>query len=220
MDRFEELLHPVTKESFLADHWDRRFLHISADDAAKFRDYPDLADLPAMLGGEITPGRWSAPPQTANASYIDAEGKTRSLSGMPVSVLNQLYNSGFSLCFLPLDHTHPVLKALSQSLQTHTQLPSDNFTTCYLTPPNSGGGMHFDCQHVFFCQVSGEKHWKVSSRTAMYAPPLNFGSSQLRDPQTKAMLQHMGIDLVAPRQLALPWLLQAGSGDDISNSCE
>lgn len=203
MDRFEAMLHPITKASFLADHWDRHFLHIRSDDGAKFREYPGLAELPAMIAGKISPNRWGVPPQTIHASYIDRDGKPRSVNGMSGSALHQLYNAGFSLCFPPMERAHPVLNELVKSVENHTKLPADNAATCYLTPPGSGGAMHFDCQHVFFCQVSGEKHWKISTQTAMYSPPVNLGAEHLRQPEVMGGLQMLGINLKPPEQCEL-----------------
>src|SRR5262249_44843073 len=155
-------------------YWAKQPLHIGGD-PRRFENLPGLSRFPQLLVGRLTGNRWVPRDQKiAQGSFVDSGGKVREIP-IPYSTVPEAYNAGLSLCFDYVDHEDAALPELVKSIQNHTDFPGAVGTTCYLTPPHAGSAMHFDCEHVFFCQVSGRKHWKISRRPAFEAPPVNLG---------------------------------------------
>ncbi len=110
-------------------------------------------------------------------------------------MMEALFNAGSSLCFGPVHARHSELSAFVDSIKTELAIGSDVYMTCYVTPPHSGSTMHYDCQNVFFCQVSGAKHWKYSATPACSYPPMNLDESSLK---SVAHIKSSGIEVVPP----------------------
>ena len=205
IDRFEAMLSPFSADQFLSQYWERSPLHIrNTAQPHKFHELPAIGGLPQLLAGELRPdGRWAKRPVVVQASMLDADQRVRDLGVMPASSFEQLYNAGASLCFSPVDHAHPVLREWVAAVSGHTALAGNVGITCYLTPPRSGGPMHFDAQHVFFCQAEGEKHWRFGTRPAMAAPPFNIVANTLASSDLQAALASAGFEVRRPEDCEL-----------------
>lgn len=197
---FEDLLKPLSIAEFLATSWDKSYHHISASSPSKLDALPGLAQFPKLFCGELGEKFWDSEPYSGivQAGWIDARGNMRRLNVAPAQSAD-LYNAGAALCFAPVESRHSSLAELVQDALGRTGFKEVGTvgTTAYLTPPHSGGPMHFDPQHVFFCQVSGEKHWKVSTAPAMTRPPVNVEAASLDD-HTLNLLAEFGWSLTLP----------------------
>lgn len=200
MPNLEELLYPITLEQFLAEYWDKKFLHIPAVSAKKFAEYPKLKDFPQLFVGDLTEKSWNGTPYSGSifASWSDGKGKVRKMNA-PINQAADLFNAGASLCYGDLTDRHPVLQAIFDDVVSKTGFINNGTVDAYLTPPNSGGPMHFDSQQAFFLQVSGEKHWKLSKKPAMPWPPTNLQAHLFDNPDLGDFIKQMGWDGTAPK---------------------
>ena len=193
MFSFEDLLQPISTSEFLSTYWDKTHVHVQPSSRSKLASLPGLSQFPTLFCGNLTAERWESDAYQGGvqASWLDSLGNLRTLNA-DSSQYSALYNAGASLCFGPVESRHPTLSAFVEDVLKHTGFDGEVWTTAYLTPPHSGGVMHFDNQHVFFCQVSGEKHWKVSTEPAMKWPPVNVLASTLVLPETRQQLVDFG----------------------------
>lgn len=195
---FEEMLKPVSLREFVGRTWDKSILHISGS-PTKLAELPGLSEFGRFLAGNLSNNYWEPPviDGIVLASWTDSLGKVRSV-GITPSQASEFYNVGASLCFQPVDTAHPALQAFAGDVVKHTGFDGHVFTTAYLTPPHSGSAMHFDDQHVFFCQVSGEKHWRISTEPGSKWPPINVVESRVEDALEGA--QQLGWSLQPPSE--------------------
>lgn len=202
MISFNDLLKPYSLNDFLADFWERRpvCLPCEADGATRFSDFPNLEQLPQLLAGNYIAGQWNGGPSHASASILDKNGVACGLGQVPRGMFEQLYNAGVSLCLGPMNYYNKNLKAFVDSVKKGTCITGDIGMTCYVTPPGSGSPMHFDCQNVFFCQVSGTKHWKYSVLPATEYPPVNLVPKFPDFRPTMAALNEVGINVAPPEE--------------------
>jgi ribosomal protein L16 Arg81 hydroxylase len=63
--------------------------------------------------------------------------------------------------------------------------------------------MHFDRQHVFFCQVEGAKNWTISRTVAMDRPPKNLSAVEAADPRVASGLRSHGLTVRPPQDCDL-----------------
>lgn len=205
MDKFELMLSPISKRTFFTEYWDQRPALIRNNATPhKFNDLPSVDRLPQLLAGELHPdAQWTKMHVTVKATILDTTQTVRQLGFVPLSAIEPLYNAGASLCFSPLDGASPALREMTEAVKNQTTLAGDVGATCYLTPPQSGGEMHFDSQHVFFCQVSGEKHWTVSSKPALRYPPIGIGAKTWNGAAVKTAMSEIGLDILPPEECEL-----------------
>jgi 50S ribosomal protein L16 3-hydroxylase len=210
MDSLDQLIAPINIDDFFSHYWYRMPLHIPGV-AQKFARFPGISELPAILSGRLTPGRWvSGPVSSAQASFLDRTGKARNIHAVP-SMWPDLFNAGASLCFSAVDHCHERLKRFVENVTSTIRFPGTIVTTCYLTPPSSGSAMHIDSHHVFFMQVAGKKHWTISNQPAWEDSPINLQLSTLDDVNVKALLDATGVVVRRPEAVGTTELtLNAG----------
>ncbi|MGH9348306.1 MAG: JmjC domain-containing protein [Vicinamibacterales bacterium] len=202
MDCFDDLLAPLDRARFFAEHWGRQSIVI-AGDRRKFGRLPGVAELPAMLAGRLSPERWTAGPfSSAQVTFIDRHGATQRLTA-PSTMWGSLYNAGFSICLGPVDRTHPELVRFVGAFSDTTPYAGSIVTTCYLTPPGSGYVMHFDVQHNFLLQVSGEKHWTYGSRPAVADPVIGMSAPEVAAPAFQKQSAALGVLVAAPADTGL-----------------
>ena len=144
---------------------------------------PSISELILLLNGRYERGEWHSRKITKiNASKVFKGGVVENLSDVAVSDIEKLYNSSYTLCFGDVSHFSPSLEALKKSATSYFGGDDDKvLITCYLSPPNSAGILHYDRQHNFFIQREGAKKWTVSERAAVECPYDNLvysGASQ------------------------------------------
>lgn len=201
MNAFEHLLSPFGVKEFFSEYWHRKPLHIPGSES-KFAHLPGITELPAILSGRFADNRWTGGQiYKAQASFVDRAGNVRKLNAVQ-SMWPDLFNAGASLCFEALHRSDAELTRYVDDIASTTRLPGKIVTTCYLTPPNSGSGMHFDSQHGFFMQVGGKKHWKFSQRAGWKDAPANLELSALT-PDMKTFLESTKVEIETPQQTGL-----------------
>jgi ribosomal protein L16 Arg81 hydroxylase len=176
--KFIDLLFPNDSPAFMANYWNRAPLYIKGD-KAKLITLPSLNSLPSLIAGSIDFSRWVDRGNThCNAYKVNLDGSQDRLNDVPFSMFSQLYNAGYTLCFGDVSQSDPMLLSLVESTKDLTEFKSDALITSYLSPPQSSGIVHYDCQHVFFLQRSGSKCWRVSEQPGKQHPLSNFMYAQ------------------------------------------
>jgi ribosomal protein L16 Arg81 hydroxylase len=194
---FDELLAPFDRARFFAERWGKESIIIEGS-PDKFSRLPGLKELPAILNGDLTAEGWiPGPLGAATVSFIDKQGQIQRLSA-PATMWPRLFNSGFSICFGPVESGHPELRRYIREFSAETTYPGKIVTTCYLTPPGSGYTMHFDSQHNFLVQVSGEKHWTFGTHPAVTEPPTGMSAAEVQSPLFQQQAAMLGITVKPP----------------------
>jgi ribosomal protein L16 Arg81 hydroxylase len=202
MNAFDRLLSPIDVSRFFQEHWHRAPLHIPGD-GSKFADFPGIKEFPSLLSGRFSANRWQGGHmQTAQATFVDKAGNVRKVNAV-ASMWADLFNAGASLCFSAVDQSSEELTRFVQDIASTTRFPGTIVTTCYLTPPSSGSGMHFDCQHGFFMQVAGKKHWKFSRQAAWQDAATNLQASSLKSPRIKTFMESTKMAIATPEETTL-----------------
>jgi ribosomal protein L16 Arg81 hydroxylase len=202
MNVFDRLLSPLDGSQFFREYWHRTPLHIPGD-GSKFSDFPGLKELPSLLSGRFSANRWlGGHMQTAQATFVDKAGNVKKVNAV-ASMWADLFNAGASLCFSAVDQANEGLAQFVKEIASTTPLPGTIVTTCYLTPPSSGSGMHFDSQHVFFMQVAGKKHWKFSQQAAWQDAATNLQASSLKAPAIKTFMESAQMAIASPEETGL-----------------
>lgn len=197
--RIEDIVAPIGFAEFLRSYWDHQPLHISGT-RDKFRALPGIESLPRMLAGTLTREGWSLPSTThCNAYRIGLDGQRQHFDGATADSYAKLYNNGFTLCFGDVASSDSELAELVHSSKELSRFQTKVVATCYLSPPESSGVVHFDSQHVFFIQRAGTKRWRVSKEPGRKNPIRNFMYSSEAGGEM-ARLRIAGYDIKVPAE--------------------
>lgn len=197
--RVEEVVAPFELCAFLRQEWGRGPIHIRGSDR-KFDALPSMESLPRMLAGSLTEKSWVLPTTAhCNAYRVDLDGTSHLIDGVSSDSYAKLYNSGYTLCFGDVSSCDAELSELRESALSLSRFRSTAVVTCYASPPDSSGIVHFDSQHVFFIQRAGMKRWRVSREPGKRHPLRNFMYSAEAGAQM-AELKSAGYDIKPPAE--------------------
>lgn len=164
-----DLLAPVSTETFYAEYWGRKPLHIPGS-AAKLAPIMSWDILTALLNQA---GIWS--PNTLKL-MMDAEpvpsrsycrsGPTREgPSGLVVdlSMVRSWLQRGASLVLNRIDTLAPGLREMADALARETCAPIQSNLYCSWRA-HQAFPLHFDTHDVFALHIAGEKAWRIYQR--------------------------------------------------------
>jgi ribosomal protein L16 Arg81 hydroxylase len=183
MRTLADLLAPITPERFLAQHWERRPLHISRTTPGYYDPLltKQTIDTAIASGGLRFPGIQLA----KGGGFVMPEAFTRSIragddifTGVPIlERVREEYQSGATISLPGFHRAWPPLGALTAAIEAQMSHPVH--TNIYLTPGAAAGFTpHFDTHEVFVLQIAGTKHWVI------YPPPIELPHrSQPFDPR-------------------------------------
>jgi ribosomal protein L16 Arg81 hydroxylase len=197
MISFDDFLNPLSRSAFMSQYWDRLPVHIANKTGRKFAELPGLDEFPSLFSGTLTPTSWNIYGEIIQASWTDRSGSSRTVVA-PAAQAGAFYSAGASVCFSDVHTRHPALLELVGEVARFAAHAGEILTTAYLTPPRASGAMHFDSQHVFLCQTSGAKHWKISRTPALKWPPRNLEASYVDDPHVRAAVAAYNLDFQSP----------------------
>jgi ribosomal protein L16 Arg81 hydroxylase/predicted enzyme related to lactoylglutathione lyase len=161
----ETLVHPLTCETFLSEHWQRRPVHLTGwperfaglfDRAALHRalERQHELDLSVRVSG-------------------DREGDDGGASAhllVDATETESYLRAGTSLCVDPVDRADPAVASLAKSLQVGLGHVGAVSVKCYLSTSGYGFNTHFDAQVVTTVQIEGTKRWRVSRKPGVRFP--------------------------------------------------
>lgn len=160
------LIAPAGPENFFREHWERRPLHLSRDDAHYYDSVLTNANLENIISSADL--RYPAIQLARNGSYLPAEVYTKNIrhgseffNGVPdLGQIQSEYRSGATVVLPALQRTWPPLRQLCAALEDELSHPVH--ANAYLTPGASPGFTpHYDTHEVLVLQIAGTKHWRV-----------------------------------------------------------
>jgi ribosomal protein L16 Arg81 hydroxylase len=167
------LLAPVRPEDFFSEHWERKPLHLSREDARYYDSILTNEDLEKIISSADL--RYPAIQLARNGSYLAPEAYTKNLkhgteffNGVPdLTQIQSEYRSGATVVLPALQRTWAPLRELCAVLEE--DFSHAVHANAYLTPGDSPGFTpHYDTHDVFVLQIAGRKRWHV------FEPPLKL----------------------------------------------
>jgi hypothetical protein len=212
-------IEPVAPEQFLAEHWERRPLHVGRREPARFDDLLSLRDAERLV---TEPGlRFPAFRLVRAGEKLRESDYTEDVSWRPVAFTGTArvprvvaeFEAGATIVLQGLHLNWTPLARYARGLEARLGHPAQ--ANAYYTPRHSQGlPVHHDTHDVFVLQVSGSKRWLV------YEPVVEL---PLKDQRYRAedggpgdvvldVTLHAGDTLYLPRG----WLHEALTSDEDS----
>ena len=172
---FDQVIAPLGRDTFIADHWEKSWLHLQGA-SDRFGRLLSWNDLNAMLentrlapphirlsrdGKPIEPERFiHTPPGAGNAPQIDP--------GRLVALLAE----GATLVLQSVEELSPAIRSLSDSFRDALQ------ARCHVNlyaswRSENGFDLHWDAHEVMVLQLHGRKQWQIFAPTQ--EAPLDVG---------------------------------------------
>ena len=154
----EWLIHPITRERFFQEFWERKPLVIQRECAEYYRSLLTLDEIDRVL----TTLDLRYPNVVLKNAARDVSSGDYTVRGgsLDVAKVYQLFAEGSTVTLAYLDTAIPALTALCRGLEAEFSHPFQ--ANVYLTPPGSQGAkVHYDTHDVFVLQVTGSKRWTI-----------------------------------------------------------
>ena len=152
----EWLIHPVRKELFFEEYWEKQPLVIKRSEPKYFGSLLSLDEVDRVL----TTLDLRYPNVTLkNADRkITSEDYTVRGDSLDVAKVYQLFAEGSTITLAYLDTVVPALTSFCRSLESEFSFPFQ--ANAYLTPAGAKGAKHhYDTHDVFVLQVVNSKQW-------------------------------------------------------------
>jgi ribosomal protein L16 Arg81 hydroxylase len=207
----EWLIHPITKERFFQEYWERKPLVIQREYAEYYRSLLSLDDVDRVL--TTLDLRYPNVVLKNAARDVSSEDYTVHGGSLDVAKVYQLFAEGSTVTLAYLHTALPALTTFCRGLEAEFSHPFQ--ANVYLTPPRSQGAKaHYDTHDVFVLQVTGSKGWTVLG-TPVELPLRN----QDFDPsQHNVGSPTLEFELCAGDAAYIPrgWVHEARSSDNVS----
>ena len=162
VETFAELIAPLSVEDFLANHWEKNFLHLQ-NEPGRFSRYFSLRDFDSWMAS--TRGLlYITPPQDGS--------RTEKVRPQDIG-LSQAYASFARGCLLALGSMHewPPLQGLAKSLGRFFQ--ADINIEAFLAPPETRLFPPYVAGHdVVILQLEGERIWNIHELRLLQINPI------------------------------------------------
>ncbi|WP_148219512.1 JmjC domain-containing protein [Azospirillum sp. B510] len=158
---FPDSLRPVSLDTFFADYWGRRSLHV-AGDPGRFSTLLDSATL-----AELQPRCGSI-----KAGFLDERGWYCDVAIQPEQV-KRLWEAGMTICTGVLPTEGPRARFIN-SCRSVMGLAGHVYFNAYRSPPGKGFALHVDDHPVVVLHLEGEKRWWLSRDIGVPDPPRGF----------------------------------------------
>lgn len=211
----DQLTAPVSRDSFLHEHWERKALHCRAGEARtggadRFLPLLSAAAIDIIISGQrFREGELSlarSEPRIAPSEYVLSNGE------VDRGAVMRLWQQGATIILPHLERRHAPLAHFCRQLESvfsaHVQ------TNIYLTPAGAQGfHTHYDNHCVFVCQVEGRKRWRLydtPAGTPFRGEQFTPGKYAAGEPVAEFVLEP-GDMLYVPRGLMHDAVSEAGS---------
>jgi ribosomal protein L16 Arg81 hydroxylase len=165
---FDQVIAPLTRKRFLAEHWNKSFLRMKGK-AGRFAGLLGWGELNAILEQHrLAPPRFKLVQdgkQLDPSSYLSAGlgGAPRLDSGKLVAALA----GGATLILDSVQEMAPRVRDLSESFRE--ALHSGNYVNLYAGWHSQNGfDLHWDSQDTIILQLSGRKRWQLFEPTRLH----------------------------------------------------
>ncbi len=158
------LLDPVTREKFMAEHWDRLPLVIPG--------------RPDKLAGLFSRAAWESLCQARAARNAKTgtevvtsgpDGEQREVAIAPESAPEAAQR--MTVCSSRVERDNRNVARLAAALEADLGIIDKVVVNCYVSPEQHGYALHYDAQDVLVLQIEGRKRWRYSRQPAIYSPP-------------------------------------------------
>lgn len=163
-DTFAGLIAPMSMTEFLADYWEKTFLHVRGNEPDRFTRYFSMRDVDRWLTGAQGDLYISSPRDSdLDAQRIDPRDVT-------LSVAYSAFTRGCLLVLKPMNGWPPLqglIKALGSELHGNVNVEA------HLAPPGSKVFPPFVAGHdVLVLQVEGERTWQLHEFSLLQVNPV------------------------------------------------
>lgn len=194
---FEHLIAPLTSESFFADYWEQRHLHLARNDQSHFANLFSLADVDAYL-------TQAARNPAAYVSIIrvgQPVQRVRVQDALP-SQLYSAFRAGNTLLLEEVDRDWPSLAQLARTLRN--RLSAQIQINVYLSPPGvQGAHLHPDVNDVLAVHLEGAKDWWLYEGR-IYEPREDLSYRRLlAQSELRGAYEREAVDLPVAEQLRM-----------------
>ncbi len=170
---FGDLIAPISRARFFADHWETAPLHIRRSDGRYYRRLltRDVVESAISSGGL----RFPAIQLAKGGAFLPADAFTHSVrsggdvfAGVPdLDRIAAEFRAGATISLPAFHRACRPLGDLAAAIEAEFDHPVH--TNVYVTPGNAAGfSPHYDTHEVFVLQVSGSKRWTI------HDPPLTL----------------------------------------------
>ena len=154
----EWLIHPITRERFFEEYWERKPLVVQRECADYYRSLLTLDEVDRVL--TTLDLRYPNVVLKNAAREVPSQDYTVQGSRLDVAKVYQLFAEGSTVTLAYLDTVIPALTAFCRGLEAEFSHPFQ--ANAYLTPTGSQGAkVHYDTHDVFVLQVTGSKRWTI-----------------------------------------------------------
>lgn len=151
------LIHPVSKQTFFEEYFEKQPLVVKRDQAEYFKELLSLDEIDRVI---TTLDRGTDEIILKNASHEVTEADYTVDGSIDVAKLYQLFGEGSTITLAFLDTVLPQLARFCRSMEGEFTCPFQ--ANIYLTPPGAQGAkVHYDTHDVFVLQVAGSKKWTI-----------------------------------------------------------
>jgi len=207
----EWLIHPLTREIFFQEYWERKPLVIQHECAEYYRSLLTLDEIDRVL--TTLDLRYPNVVLKNATREVPSEDYTVHGSSLDVAKVYQLFAEGSTVTLAYLDTVIPALTAFCRGLEAEFSHPFQ--ANVYLTPRGSQGAkVHYDTHDVFVLQVSGSKRWTIFG-TPVELPLRNQDFDPTEHDSGRPTLE---FELCAGDAAYIPrgWVHEARSSDGVS----
>lgn len=151
------LVAPTPVEDFIAEHWERRALHLRGPGRDPM-PLVSLADVDAALAARPHRHPDLSLVDAARPVEVDEYADAQDLID-PVRLVKR-FNAGATIVWNRLDESVPRVRALCSALESELGILAQ--ANMYLTPSGAQGfAVHWDSHDVIVVQCEGRKHWRL-----------------------------------------------------------
>jgi ribosomal protein L16 Arg81 hydroxylase len=154
----EWLIHPVSREVFFTEYWEKQPLVVKRKQPDYFSSLLSLDEIDRVL----TTLDLRHPNVTLKnaARNVTSQDYTVRGDALDVARVYQLFEEGSTITLAFLDTVVPALASFCRSMEAEFSFPFQ--TNVYLTPPRAQGARyHYDTHDVFVLQVVNSKRWTI-----------------------------------------------------------
>jgi ribosomal protein L16 Arg81 hydroxylase len=212
----EWLIHPIPRERFFQEYWERKPLVIQREHAEYYCSLLSLDDIDRVLTTlDLRYPNVVLKNAARDVSSRDVSSEDYTVHGgsLDVAKVYQLFAEGSTVTLAYLDTAVPALTTFCRGLEAEFSHPFQ--TNVYLTPPRSQGAkVHYDTHDVFVLQVTGSKRWTILGRPI----ELPLRNQDFDPSQHDAGSPTLEFELCAGDAAYIPrgWVHEARSSDNVS----
>ena len=164
-----DLVAPLPFTDFVKRHWERRALYAPGDPAR----FAGLFDRARLLAAAHHPrGAHAGDPRRLKAGFRDADGEHAELS-IAAAQIEPLLRAGMTVQAEWLHETDAGIADFVAGVRRALAVPVELDVAAFLSPPQSGYGLHFDTTSMFILQLVGSKRWHYAPTPAVTRPLTN-----------------------------------------------